>query len=167
MRTLSHLEGIRSNIKARSSSPIASEASTSSKITQHPIEVDVKPVSSTLILEASEKAEKPFKISESDRLLDEVNVQHKPMIAAEAQRRINNLDIDLHEASLPTNGEYLNPARDGVFSRVRSIILRFGAAAVIGGTVGAGGSSIVDHFVDNQITTTSEQATVDDVEVQI
>lgn len=175
MRTLSNRNGFTTNLKARSSSPLASEASASSKITLHPMDVDVKPVSSTATMDASKIVEKSLKASESDRLLEDTNIQPEPIITAEAQR-VRNVDFDLREVSLPTDVEHFNPMRDGVYARVRRILLRHGAAivsgGVIGGAIGVGGSAIVDHFVNNNITTTtplqmitSEQTQADSDEI--
>lgn len=175
MRTFGYRDGITTNLKARSSSPLASEASTSSKTTLHPIDVDVKPVSSTVTLDASKLVEKSLKTSESDRLLEETNIQPEPIITAETQR-VRNVDFDFREVSLPTEGAHFNPMRDGVYARVRRILLQHGAVVasggVIGGVIGVGGSSIVDHFVNNNITTTAplqmstnEQAQADNDEI--
>lgn len=48
--------------------------------------------------------------------------------------------VDLHDASAVThNSGNINPARDGVYARVRNAMLRYGAAAAIGSAIGATG----------------------------
>lgn len=55
--------------------------------------------------------------------------------------------VDLNEASLSThsNGN-INPGRDGVFSRVRNAMLRYGAAVAIGSVVGVGGFEVKEKL---------------------
>lgn len=58
--------------------------------------------------------------------------------------------VNLNEASVSTqsNGN-INPARDGVFARVRSAMLRYGSAVAIGSVVGVGGSEVKKKLFPN------------------
>lgn len=61
--------------------------------------------------------------------------------------------VDLCEASIATHSYgNIDPTRDGVFARVRSVVLRFGVAASIGTAVGAGGVVIGRQFIQKNIS---------------
>lgn len=56
---------------------------------------------------------------------------------------------DLHEAAVGTHVADINPARDGLYSRVRSAFLQFSSAVVVGSAIGAGGVAIGEHLMHN------------------
>lgn len=70
--------------------------------------------------------------------------------------------IDLGEASMGVNTENFDPARDGVFARVRKAMLRYGAAAAIGSAVGVGGLEVKRQlFPDSSNNTEKYQSVVE------
>lgn len=78
---------------------------------------------------------------------------------------------NLNEASASThsNGQ-INPARDGVYARVRNAFLQFGAAAVVGTAIGAGGAAIGQSLMQRNYsvalsnsTNTSALLSVDEI----
>lgn len=54
---------------------------------------------------------------------------------------INSINLNEASSSTHSNGN-INPARDGVFARIRSAMLRHGTAGVIGSAIGVGGFEI-------------------------
>lgn len=87
-------------------------------------------------------------ISESE-LYTSFDSERQPMI--ERAKHVRFMEsIDLHDASRAThsNGN-INPARDGVFARVRGTVLRFAAAAAVGTAIGATGAVITRNFIQN------------------
>lgn len=106
--------------------------------------VELQPISEGELRPISESGYRPMSESEL-----------QPMI--ERARHVSFMEtVDLHDASAAThsNGN-INPARDGVFARVRSATLRFGIAAVVGTSIGAGGAVIARNYFHKTIETTS------------
>lgn len=62
----------------------------------------------------------------------------------EKTKRTSSINsVSLNEASTSTHSDgHINPARDGVFARVRSAMLRYGSAVAIGSTVGVAGYEV-------------------------
>lgn len=60
----------------------------------------------------------------------------------------------MNEASTSTRRHYYNgeiePARDGVFARVRKAFVRFGASAAVEAAIGAGGVVKDQRFIHNK-----------------
>lgn len=69
----------------------------------------------------------------------------EPLLKTTRQRQIINLD----EAFEQTNGVNINPTRDGVYARVKKILLQSGAALTIGAGIGAGSILFEEHFNHN------------------
>lgn len=51
----------------------------------------------------------------------------------------NVLDLNLRESTAATNSERINPARDGVFARLRNTVFRYGIAVGVGSALTIGG----------------------------
>lgn len=94
--------------------------------------------------------------------------ERQPMIERTENVRFME-SVDLGEASQAThtNGN-INPTRDGVFARVRSAVLRYGAAAAVGSAIGVGIAEIAEHvnhvnekkiIVEVTTTTTNSEET--------
>lgn len=64
--------------------------------------------------------------------------------------------INLNEASVATDGN-INPARDGAFARLQSV-LRYGTGAAIGTAIGLGGA-VINQRLNQNITETAKVAT--------
>lgn len=106
-------------------------------------------------------------------LRQSIESERMPMI--ERAKHVRFMEtVDLHDATIGTNSNgNLNPARDGVFARVRSAILLYGGAAVVGTGIGAGIVTIAHHAngkndktVETSTIATAVQ-TFEDLSIQI
>lgn len=89
---------------------------------------------------------------ESKRLKE---VDLHPLVDETKKVSFNN-PIELNEASVSTHSDgRINPARDGVFARVRNTFLSFGSAVAIGSAIGALGAVADQRFIHNNISETS------------
>lgn len=78
------------------------------------------------------------------------------------KKQVTFLDsVNLDEASAATHSADgdINPSRDGVFARVRSALIAFGASAAVGGAIGVGGVVIDRQFIHNNISEVSVNTT--------
>lgn len=100
---------------------------------------------------ASTSALHPEKALENRRhSFSEVDLE--PLV--DKTRRVTiDTSINVPEASFATYSDgNINPARDGVFARIRNAMLRHGLSVAIGGAIGAGGIEISRIFQNNNQT---------------
>lgn len=136
--------------------------------------------STTSLTELQATDSQPIRIDSGTSFKD---VDLKPSSSIADRTRHTSLlhSVDLHEASMPTQSidGRVNPARDGVFARVRNAILRYGTAAAIGSAIGVtvvSGAELKkqlfpdsnnnknDNITENSINTTTT-TTIDSKEI--
>lgn len=80
----------------------------------------------------------------------------------------HRLATDLNDAAHGTHAERLNPSRDGYYTRLNGVLLRYGASVGLGTALGAG---IVD--INNRIhakktaTTTTTETSADNIDSEV
>lgn len=122
----------RTHSRSGSVSSFSPSQSKHSMREHHTIESEVEPSTST---------------GKRGDVRDFKEVELEPII--ESSKHVSFIkSVDLSDASTATHSHgNINPIRDGVFARVRSAVLRFGAAVVVGTAVGAGGAVIDRQFI--------------------
>lgn len=125
--------------------------------------IHTKPLSNSRSSSASSLTEikatdrQPIPSTSTGKRIDTASLQevdHRPLL--EKTKHVGFVDLpNLNEASVSThrNGD-INPSRDGVYSRVRSAFLGFGAAVAVGSAIGVGGVVIDRHFIHNNNSAT-------------
>lgn len=75
--------------------------------------------------------------------------------------------IDLSDASRVTQNidGNINPARDGVFARVRKAMLRYGSAAAIGSAIGVTGVELKKKLLLDNANNVENTTTIDSIEI--
>lgn len=123
--------------RSRSSSTSSSTRSLTERH-QH-IEITNEPVAST---------SKKNKNSSNGNRLQKVD------LSLDETRRLR---VDLNEAAQGTHAELLNPARDGYYTRLNRVLLRYGASVGLGTAIGAGALDLYErtHAAAKTITTTT------------
>lgn len=153
MKLLSRESRFHSNFKPQTSGLSSPASSSTSSITSKHFQVET---------EKQHKSKNPCESC----LLKEENQQHETVELDETQRR-SVLDLDLHEATLGTNSEHLDPTRDGVFARVRRILLQHGTSAAVGSVMGVGAFEMMRTTFTTTTTTmrtTQESKNLRDVD---
>lgn len=69
------------------------------------------------------------------------------------------LSADLNEALLSTNGDHLNPSRDGYYANVNRVLARYGVGLAVGTGIGAGAVELYNRTISKLPTTTSTTST--------
>lgn len=121
-------------LKPRPASP---STSSTSSITSHNVEneSETKPLASTSSFQ------------------QEIDIKSKP-IAEEESRHVHfESSASLIDPMAMTQGERLDPMRDGAFARLRNAMLRYGSAAGVGAAIGTGGFAVKQLLLQNNNNT--------------
>lgn len=89
----------------------------------------------------------------------EKNQQHVPSGLDEVQNMRSLMDINLSEVSVGTNSEHLIPSRDGVYARLRRVLLQHGVAVAIGSGIGVGAIELMNVLNTTTIATPTTTTT--------
>lgn len=96
---------------------------------------------------ASHMAESESKPLASTSTFHEINIE--PIIEERSRQVRFGSTTSLIDPMAVTQGEHLDPMRDGAFARIKSAMIRYGAAVGIGTAIGAGGFAVRQIFQNN------------------
>lgn len=117
--------------------PVSQSTSSTSSTASHNVESESKPLAST----------SSFQPEIDQQRLQEIDL--KPMVEEESKHVRFIGSASLLDPMVGTHSEHLDPARDGVFARMRNRMLRYGSAAAIGSAIGAGGLAAKEFLFQN------------------
>lgn len=122
--------------------------------------------SSSLIKESESQPIASTSLRKHDERMSFKEVDPRPIVE---KKHVNFETVNLNEASVATHStDHINPARDGVFARVRKALLLYGSAVAVGTGISVGGSAINQHFFRNgtqmiPTNTTSEHNIINEI----
>lgn len=133
----------------------SSSSSSASSLHSIPAETDTKTIHAG-----------PSDLAVKKALSKAVSFQPEAVVEMDAAHPIRTASrISLQEATIGTHSEHLNPARDGVYARVRNILQRYGVPIGVGVAVGVGtgvasvgagvGYQIAKNILNNNKTSTT------------
>lgn len=116
---------------------------------------------------ASEKTVNPFvnekvepKSSTSFAEQDQISMKEIKLHEIEDLQQVRNvLDLNLRDSTAATNSERINPARDGVFARLRNAVFRYGVPGGVGSALTIGGLEAQKWLNNRTLNETLTRAT--------